>query len=115
MLDAALKVVSDEAMPLRYQSDNEGKLLILKTLNYYEAHDDYAWPDFMALGFDFENNMRLRRALVHDVYVALEKNGRLRVSPQQVLTPSCSSDRGRKRTVPGGKYCLMLLVVLSRY
>ena len=108
MIDAALKVVSDEAMPLRYQSDNEGKLLILKALNYYEAHDDYAWPDFTVLGFDFANNMRLRRALVHDVYIALERSGRLQLGHQQVVTPSRSSDRGRKRTVPGGEYYLIL-------
>jgi len=108
MIDAALKVVSDETMPLRYQSDNEGKLLILKSLDYYEAHDDYAWPDFPALGFDFANTMRLRRALVHDVYVILEKSGRLQIGPQQVVTPPHSSDQGRKRTAPEGKYYLVL-------
>lgn len=104
MFDAALKVVSNETMPLQYQSDNEGKLLILKNLNYYEAHGGYAWPDFAALGFDFDNNMRLRRILVHDVYVILEKSGRLQIGPQQAVTPPHASDRSRRRTVPEGNY-----------
>lgn len=103
MIDAVLQVVSDSSLPLVYPSENEGKLLILKNLNFHEAHDDYVWPDFTSLGFDFANNMRLRRALVHDVYVALEKSGRLHVGPQQVVTPSRSSQRSGKRAVPGGE------------
>jgi hypothetical protein len=103
MVDAVLKVVSDGNLPLKYHSDNEGKLSILNSLNYHEAHDLYTWPDFTSLGYDFANNMRLRRALVHDVYVALEKSGRLQVGTEQVITPPRYSDQGKKRAVPAGE------------
>ena len=103
MVDAAMKAVADETPPVRYASDDEGKLEILKALNFYEAHSEYEWPDFRQLGFDFSQTMRLRRALVSDVYVALLKNRSVQVGPAIAGTPD-SWDRGRKRTTEGCEY-----------
>jgi hypothetical protein len=79
MVTAALKFVSDEKAPIAYTSQDEARLDILNTLNWYEAHSEYQWPDFNGLGFDFSQAMRFRRELVNDVFVALQKAGNVRV------------------------------------
>jgi hypothetical protein len=55
MVTAALKFVSDEKAPIAYTSQDEARLDILNTLNWY------------------------RRELVNDVFVALQKAGNVRV------------------------------------
>lgn len=102
MIGATLKVVANETLPLKYTSNDAGKLEILKTLNFYEAHDKYTWPDFSSLGYDFAQTMRLRRALIHDVYVALHMNGSLHVEAQPVMPES--SEKGRKSGAQDGEY-----------
>jgi hypothetical protein len=74
--NAAIKIAKEEdRAPVRYGSQDKGKLDTMRTLNFFEAHDEYVWPDFSALGFDFAQTMRLRRALVNDVFAALMKSG----------------------------------------
>jgi hypothetical protein len=74
--NAAIKIAKEEdRASVRYGSQDKGKLDTMRTLNFFEAHDEYVWPDFSALGFDFTQTMRLRRALVNDVFAALMKSG----------------------------------------
>ena len=80
MVTAALKYASDEKLAATYTSHDEAKHSILKTLNWYEAHDEYEWPDFSRLGFDFSQAMRLRRGLVQDVSNALEQAGNIKIT-----------------------------------
>ncbi|ORY13992.1 hypothetical protein BCR34DRAFT_586035 [Clohesyomyces aquaticus] len=97
MVSAAIKAIADERSPLTYASEDEGKMDVNKTMNFYEAHDEYQWPHFLKMNFDFNLTMRLRRALVTDVFVALQKNGSVVVQPSGLGTPE-SSTRGKKRT-----------------
>jgi hypothetical protein len=75
MVTAALKLASDEKTPVTYSTPDEARLDILNTLNWFEAHSEYKWPDFTGLGFDFSQAMRLRRALINDFSTSLEKSG----------------------------------------
>lgn len=79
MVAASLRVTVDQCMPLNFTSPDAGKLALLESLNRSEASYDYKWPDFAALGNDFAQSMRLRRALVHDTFHALEKTGTIHV------------------------------------
>jgi hypothetical protein len=80
MVTAALKCASDERFPTTHVSQDEARFQILKSLNFFEAHNEYEWPDFTSFHYDFSQVMRLRRALVQDVFNALEKAGNLSVS-----------------------------------
>jgi hypothetical protein len=79
MVTAALKFASDEKTPITYTSHDEARLDVLNTLNWFEAHSEYEWPDFARQGFDFSQAMRFRRALVTDVFIALQKAGNVRI------------------------------------
>lgn len=103
MVSAALKFSSANASLVTYSSPDASRLDILNTLNWHEAHDEYAWPDFHALGFDFSQTMRLRRALVNDVFVALQKAGVVRVRGEKVGGGLGTPDSARKRDGTGGK------------
>ena len=48
-------------------------------MSRYEAHAEYAWPDFTTLRYGFGQTMRFRRTLVTDVVGALRKAGRVRI------------------------------------
>ena len=109
MVTAALKFCSDAtSSATSYTTADSARLDILKTLNWYEAHDEYEWPDFSSMGFDFSQAMRFRRALVSDVFVALQKAGNVRVSGEVGVfgTPESVRGRGVKRSgvVIGGKF-----------
>jgi hypothetical protein len=75
MVTAALKLASDEKTPVTYSTPDEARLDILNTLNWFQAHSEYKWPDLTGLGFDFSQAMRLRRALINDFSTSLEKSG----------------------------------------
>lgn len=79
MVTAALKCASDEKVYAMHASPDDAKHCILKTLNWFEAHDEYEWPDFSRWKFDFSQAMRLRRALVQDVFNALQKAGSIKI------------------------------------
>lgn len=79
MVTAALKCAS-ERLPATYASHDDARFQILKSLNWFEAHDEYEWPDFTSFNYDFSQAMRLRRALVQDIFNALEKAGNLKIS-----------------------------------
>lgn len=89
---------------LTYITSSAACLAILNTLNWHEAHDEYIWPDFSALGFDFPQAMRLRRALVGDVLGALRSAGRIDVGDEVIVlgTPDSSMTRAEKRST--GEY-----------
>jgi hypothetical protein len=40
-------------------------------------HHKYEWPDFASMGYDFAHSIRLRRALVNDVFTAFEREGQI--------------------------------------
>ncbi|KAF2832673.1 hypothetical protein CC86DRAFT_401422 [Ophiobolus disseminans] len=102
MVTAALKYASDQNTPMTYTSADEARLEILNTLNWYEAHDEYEWPDFARLGFDFSQAMRFRRALVNDVFVALKKAGNVKLSDVGMLgTPDSSVTRSKRAGASG--------------
>jgi hypothetical protein len=72
MVIAAFKISSAyESRATIFITPDVGRFNVLNTLNHLEAHDEYQWPDYTGLGFDFTQTMRLRRALVNDVFVAL--------------------------------------------
>ena len=104
IVDAALKTVFNAHLPLHYTSEDAGKLEILKTLNFYEAHDGYTWPDFSSLGYSFAQVMRLRRALVQDVFVALQRNGNVQVGSAGCAGTPESTDRERRHSVMSGEF-----------
>jgi hypothetical protein len=79
MVTAALKFASDEKTHITYTSPDEARLDVLNTLNWFEAHSEYAWPDFSGMRYDFSQTMRFRRALVTDVVVALRMAGNIRI------------------------------------
>jgi hypothetical protein len=72
MVTGALKFTSDEKTPVTYTSQDEARLDILNTFNWLEAHSEYEWPNFARLGYGFSQAMHFRRALVNDVFIALQ-------------------------------------------
>jgi hypothetical protein len=85
MVTAALKIASDaQKTPITYPTTDAARLDVLNTLNWYEAHAEYAWPDFSTMGYSFSETMRLRRQLVSDVEMALGKAGNVRVGRNDV-------------------------------
>jgi hypothetical protein len=99
MVTAALKFAFDKEAPCTYPTQDEARLAVLNTLNWYEAHREYTWPNFTSLGFDFGQAMRFRRALVSDVCVALQKAGNIKMSNGRGLrgTPNSEGDRGGEK------------------
>jgi hypothetical protein len=96
MVTAALKVSSSTNNTVSsYTTPDAGRIDVLNVLNWHEAHDEYAWPDFTGMGFDFAQAMRFRRALVNDVFVALQKAGYVRITgePGVLGTPQSGSKR----------------------
>lgn len=84
--------MDDRANPT-YLTADEAKHDILKTLNWFEAHNEYQWPDFGA-HFSFDQVMRLRRVLVTDTFTTLERTGHIKLG---VLGTPDSSDGGVRR------------------
>lgn len=82
MVAAALKFALDDKSATIYTVADEARIDILNILNWYEAHEEYNWPNFTHSGFDFAQAMRLRRALVSDVFVALQKAGNVQITGQ---------------------------------
>ncbi|EOA87539.1 uncharacterized protein SETTUDRAFT_47278 [Exserohilum turcica Et28A] len=117
MITAAVKFSSARAheSTTTYATPDAARMDILNLLNWYEAHADYAWPDFSSLGFDFSLAMRWRRALVNDVYIALKKSGTVRIAAECELpsTPlirvACgkrsSSDAGGRTMAEQKRHC----------
>lgn len=99
MVTAALKCASDERLPVTYASQDEARFRILKSLSWFEAHDEYEWPDFTSFNYDFSQVMRLRRALVQDIFNALERAGSLKIS----ISGTPDSNAGRRSA---GMRCL---------
>ncbi|KZM24075.1 hypothetical protein ST47_g4771 [Ascochyta rabiei] len=79
MVTAALKYASDEKIGVTRASPDEAKHSILKSLNWFEAHGEYEWPNFSRLNLDFAQAMRLRRALVQDVCNVLQQAGNIKI------------------------------------
>ncbi|KAF9697885.1 hypothetical protein EKO04_003999 [Ascochyta lentis] len=100
MVTAALKCASDEKMAAPHASSDEAKHSILKTLNWFEAHDQYEWPNFSHQNYDFAQAMRLRRALVQDVCNALQQAGSLKIGAPG--TPDSVAGRGARRSNGSG-------------
>lgn len=104
MVTAALKFASDEKTPVTYASTDDARLDILNTLNWFEAHSEYEWPNFTRLGFDFSQAMRFRRALVSDVFVALQRAGNIKIGSEAgggLGTPESGTVRAAKRSGAG--------------
>jgi hypothetical protein len=106
MVTAALKFSSSNDNTVSsYTSPDAGRIDVLNVLNWHEAHDEYEWPDFTHMGFDFSQTMRFRRALVNDVFVALQKAGNIRITrePGVLGTPQSGVAVGGKRAGADGK------------
>ncbi|KAF1950647.1 hypothetical protein CC80DRAFT_598062 [Byssothecium circinans] len=95
MVTAALSLSKDTTLPKRFGTPDSAKMALNDSLNWHEAHDSYKWPGFSSLGFDFAQSMRLRRALVHDTFLALLKTGGLHVGGEG--TPESGGKRKRVR------------------
>jgi hypothetical protein len=101
MVTAALKFSnSSDNVNSSYPTPDSGCIDVLNVLNWHEAHDEYEWPDFTKMGFDFSQAMRFRRALVNDVFVALQRAGNIRITgePGVLGTPQSGLAAGGKRT-----------------
>lgn len=98
---------SDSTAPGTYSTSDSARLDVLNILNWYEAHSEYTWPEFTSMGFDFGQAMRLRRQLVSDVCVALEKVGKIRVAVGGLRTPDSEGGGGKRSrstdTIRAGK------------
>ncbi|KAF2020165.1 hypothetical protein BU24DRAFT_477317 [Aaosphaeria arxii CBS 175.79] len=81
LIDAAVAISLEqsEGIVRIYDSANAAKMSILETLSSLAVKGKYSWPVFAAMELDFDQIMRLRRALVTDLYQALLAQGRLRV------------------------------------
>jgi hypothetical protein len=91
MVTASLRFVSSTDSPHHtFACADDARLEILNTLNWYEAHGEYTWPRFAEC--DFSQSMRLRRALVSDVFAALHKAGNVRVRAA-LGTPESTAER----------------------
>lgn len=93
LVTAALKCTTDDRASSTYLTADEAKHDILRTLNWFEANNEYEWPHFSA-HFSFDQVMRLRRVLVTDVYTTLERVGHIELGA--LRTPD-SSDGGVRR------------------
>lgn len=101
MVAAALKFSSShDAEVSIYPSGDAGRLEVLNALNWHEAHGEYEWPDFT--GFDFAQAMRFRRALVNDVFGALEKAGRVKIAGEQAPVGLATPQNSGKRAGENG-------------
>jgi hypothetical protein len=111
MVTAALKFAADEKTPATYATANEARLAILDMLNWYEAHSEYEWPNFNGMGFDFNQSMRFRRALVGDVFTAVQKSGNVKIGggADGPGTPDSDCERKRKR----GGYGTLIVTLIS--
>lgn len=101
---AALKFALDENATLTYVTPDEAKHSILKTLNWFEAHDEYEWPDFSDRNYDFAQVMRLRRALVQDVFNALQQANQVKTGVPDSVTVV------RRGIAPAAKVCAVQLI-----
>ncbi|KAH7093531.1 hypothetical protein FB567DRAFT_515517 [Paraphoma chrysanthemicola] len=90
---------SDSTTPGTYSTSDAARLDVLNVLNWYEAHSEYTWPEFTSMGFDFGQAMRLRRQLVSDVCVALEKMGKIRVAVGGLRSPESEGGGGKRSLV----------------
>ncbi|KAF2106835.1 hypothetical protein BDV96DRAFT_654394 [Lophiotrema nucula] len=85
------------------EKPEDAKVAILTSLNALEFNSLYTWPDFQALGFNFENMMKLRRALVTDLADALLKSKEFQDALQKRHEPKFSTQLPTpqaNRTVP---------------
>lgn len=100
---AALKCALDGKLAVNHLSHDEAKHAVLKCLSWYEAHDEYEWPDFSRLRYDFAQVMRLRRELVKDVQDALERAGSIKITVPG--TPDSLAGGLRTRRSDGAGQC----------
>lgn len=107
MVAAALQCTSGDRSDAVYLTADEAKYGILKTLNWLEAHNEYEWPEFASLNLSFDQAMRLRRALVGDIYNALHRAGCIKLGVPG--TPESSVGVGRDRR-SGGEASHLLLI-----
>jgi hypothetical protein len=114
MVTAALKFASDDKTRTMYATADEARLEILNTLNWYEAHSEYEWPNFTLMGFDFNQSMRFRRALVGDVFTSLQKSGNVNIGARAegLGTPDSERERAGKR---GANGALIIVLISERY
>lgn len=104
MVIAAMKCASDVQNPLTYPTPDEARFGILKTLNWLEAHGEYEWPEFSHLNLDFNQVMRLRRALVQDVFNALHKAGTVKTAGAPGTFDSIAGTRRGREGGSEGEY-----------
>ncbi|KAL6707262.1 hypothetical protein ACN47E_004250 [Coniothyrium glycines] len=92
---------TSKSCPKIFTSTDDGCLNVFNTLNWLEVHDEYSWPDFTDLGYDFNKAIQLRRTLVSDVLAALQEAGTASIAnePDTLATPERSVARA-KRSLP---------------
>lgn len=114
MVTAALKFASDDKTRTSYAPADEARLEILKTLNWYEAHSEYEWPNFTLMGFDFNQSMRFCRALVEDVFILLQKSGKVKIGARVDGLGTPDSERGRT-SKRGANGVLTIVLTSEKY
>jgi DNA-binding MltR family transcriptional regulator len=104
MVTAAVKFSSSTNHDISiYNTSDAARWDILNVLNWLEAHNEYAWPESTKPGLEFSQAMRFRRALVSDVFAALEKANSIRVTGEDGMPGTPQSEGSiRKRTSGNG-------------
>lgn len=113
MVIAALRCTTVERSDTTYLTADEAKHGILKTLNWLEAHHEYEWPDFASLHLSFDQAMRLRRALVGDIYTALHRAGSLKLGVPGTPDSTAGGRRDRRSEGEPIKDLSMLSILLT--
>ncbi|KAF2683214.1 hypothetical protein K458DRAFT_390481 [Lentithecium fluviatile CBS 122367] len=105
LVSACLCPTADTALSTDFDTADAVKIAFYDCLNWHEAHQSYSWPDFVSMGFDFAQSMRLRRALVMDAFIALLKNGNLSVG--DASGAGVAGNGGLQATVERGVKCVV--------
>jgi hypothetical protein len=115
MVVAAVKFAREQETTI-FSTPDKAKLEILNLLNWLEAHGEYEWPDFQQDGLDFVQAMRLRRALVGDLFVALKQEGNMKAAPtsgETAASESAQDVQAGKRSRSKRGYSSVLLSMSS--
>ncbi|PVH96989.1 hypothetical protein DM02DRAFT_674394 [Periconia macrospinosa] len=92
---AVLRLAQDKTLARSFTTSDAAKMAINNHLNWHETHGNYEWPNFLASGRDFNQAMRLRRALVDDAFGALKLNGRVAIEADGIAAPDSGTTRGK--------------------
>ncbi|KAH7130275.1 hypothetical protein B0J11DRAFT_577823 [Dendryphion nanum] len=87
--DALMAAMCRSEQAIIHQSENESKMKIMTALNHLEGQRRYRWPDFISLGYDFGQTMRLLKRKNIFESTNVPKRGHSSMAP---LAPAAGDD-----------------------